>query len=244
MERKPERIGRIINEHFNWEQFMNYVSSEKMELIRSVDTPEELKRHMDFIIDLAGNKFKLTPGIEKILPGLIYYFNGQHEKALEAKMDTCKGLAIIGNFGVGKTILLQLMHDYLRKLSPATPNQFWITSTDAIIESMIAGNYSDSVCFNNTKIGSNNERIKKPIHICLNEFGVQYDIKQYGSSVDDLFDSMLMRRYEIFQQYGKVTHITSNIGLDEWEERFNARLVDRFKEMFNIVVLTGKSFRK
>ena len=54
----------------------------------------------------------------------------------------------------------------------------------------------------------------------------------------------MMKRYDIFQTYKKLTHITMNLDTDDIKDMFSERLVDRFREMFNIISLTGKSFRK
>jgi DNA replication protein DnaC len=225
---------------------MDFIKPEKMEFIQTIDSEEILLTHIRYITQkIAGEKFINTPGIQRVISGLIYYFNGNIELAKKYKMDVCKGIALIGKYGTGKTTIFRIIHEYLRKTAPSTKNNFKITSVDEIIQTMLSSDNSmDGVYFYNIKPGLNNEQTRKPIHLCINEFGVQYDIKQFGSDVNDLIDSLMMRRYEIFQQYGKVTHITSNFGTDDFEKRFPERLVDRFREMFNIVKLEGKSFRK
>lgn len=241
----PVRIKQIFQEQFNKTQFMNFVKSEKMEFIRAIDSDELLLKHFAIIRKVAGDDYILTSGIHKVITGMIYYFNGNIEAANRYGMDTCKGIALIGKYGVGKTNIFRLIQQYLQQVNRGTPNTFKITSVDEIILSLLNdGDSVDSVYVYNTKTGINNEPIRKPVHLCINEFGTQYDIKRYGSNVNDLIDSLMMRRYEIFQQYGKVTHITSNFGTVDFENRFPERLVDRFKEMFNIVKLEGKSFRK
>lgn len=225
---------------------MDFINPEKMVFIREIDSDEMLLKHIQYITkNLAGEKFVITQHQIKVISGLIYYFNGNVDEAKKRGMDICKGIGLIGKYGSGKTTLFKLIHEYLHKTAPGSVNTFKITSIDEIIQNMMSSdNYMDGVYFFNVKAGINNEQIRKPIHLCINEFGVQYDIRRYGSDVNDLIDSLMMRRYEIFQQYGKVTHITSNFGTAEFEKRFPERLVDRFREMFNIVKLEGKSFRR
>ena len=82
-----------------------------------------------------------------------------------------------------------------------------------------------------------------PFNICLNDIGLETENqKSYGTSLDSVIDEFLYARYEIFQQYGKKYHITSNLGIAEFKKRFGPRLVDRFKT-FNVLPLCGESRR-
>ena len=81
------------------------------------------------------------------------------------------------------------------------------------------------------------------MNICLNDIGLETENqKSYGTSLDSVIDEFLYARYEIFQQYGKKYHITSNLGIAEFKKRFGPRLVDRFKT-FNVLPLCGESRR-
>lgn len=69
----------------------------------------------------------------------------------------------------------------------------------------------------------------------MNDIGLETENqKSYGTSLDSVIDEFLYARYEIFQQYGKKYHITSNLGIAEFKKRFGPRLVDRFKT-FNVL---------
>lgn len=233
---KPQLIKEIIKNY----NIMEFINSDKMQFTR--DLTDAFSKHFDYIIKIAGVKYQMTPEIKKIIYGMLYYFNGNKESE-KYGLSITKGIALLGTYGTGKTTIFALFHEYLKKI--AQINNFRITSIDEIVESIYSdNNYLNSVYIYNTQPNINNEIIKKPIHLLINEFGVQYNIKKYGSNVNDIVDLFMMRRYEIFQQYKKVTHITSNYGTDDFEKIFPARLIDRFKEMFNILILDGKSFRK
>ena len=85
---------------------------------------------------------------------------------------------------------------------------------------------------------------RQPKHVLINEFGYQYDIKHFGTDVNELIEAWLMKRYDIFQDYKKLIHITSNFGIKDLQANFHPKVVDRFREMFNFIELKGKSFRK
>jgi hypothetical protein len=97
---------------------------------------------------------------------------------------------------------------------------------------------------NETDTG-NGIRTKKNInpHVyCINEFGKQIDEKHYGTNIQQAINSMLMIRYELFQNNGILTHATSNFHPSELK-CFDDALLDRFSEMFNFVPVDGVSYR-
>ena len=72
-------------------------------------------------------------------------------------------------------------------------------------------------------------------NICLNDIGLETENqKSYGTSLNSVIDEFLYARYEIYQQFGKMYHITSNLDAEEFKKRFADRLVDRFKS-FNLI---------
>ena len=68
------------------------------------------------------------------------------------------------------------------------------------------------------------------------------NIYQYGK--EDVFVRILLNRYRNFEKLGTKTHITTNLGLKQIEERYGKQLADRFIEMFNLLKLDGPSRRK
>ena len=54
---------------------------------------------------------------------------------------------------------------------------------------------------------------------------------------------LVSTRYEIYQQFGKKYHITSNLNIGDFRKRFEGRLIDRFKS-FNVIPLLGNSRRR
>jgi len=79
-----------------------------------------------------------------------------------------------------------------------------------------------------------------PRHLLINEFGKEIKDKIYGTEAQQIINSLMMRRYEVLQSSGKVTHITSNHLPKSNDQALN----DRYVEMFNLVEIKGKSFRK
>ena len=83
-----------------------------------------------------------------------------------------------------------------------------------------------------------------PFNVCLNDLGLMTEKqKSFGTTLTQVTDEFLFARYEIYQQYNKRYHITSNLTVKDLKSRFEDRLVDRFKS-FNVIELHGESRRK
>ena len=67
--------------------------------------------------------------------------------------------------------------------------------------------------------------------------------QSFGTLLTQITDEFLFARYEIYQQFSKHYHITSNLTVKDLKSRFEDRLVDRFKS-FNVIELHGESRRK
>lgn len=176
---------------------------------------------------------------KQLFSDLFYYFMGR-----DGNLDLKKGIAITGVYGVGKSTVFQIFHNFLKKYFPFNDNLFRISSIEEVIGLSQEKDFMQSVILYNSKNNINGIPQPKPVHVLINEFGHKYDIKNWGTNVNETIDLFLMKRYDIFQQRNKLLHVTTNYDTDNFKEMFDPRIVDRFKEMFNIIELKGKSFRK
>ena len=194
------------------------------------------------ISDIALNynrDYEWTHEIIKVHEDLANYFYG-----IKHSLDLDKGIALMGVYGVGKSTIFNIWHDHLRFNHPFCDNLFINASLEEILDDISEHGYINRKFVNNVTETSCGSKNINPRHILINEFGQRYDIKTYGTDINQLFESFMMKRYDIFQQRKKLTHITTNFGADELENLFHPKLIDRFKEMFNIIELKGESFRK
>ena len=155
-----------------------------------------------------------------------------------------KNILLIGEPGTGKTMIMQIFSDYLR----ATNNENYfrnISMTQLMNYHKVYG-HIDKYTYNELKGASTQEAYDgvAPFGVCLNDLGLATEKqKSFGTLLTQITDEFLFARYEIYQQYGKRYHITSNLTVKELKERFEARLIDRFKS-FNVIELHGGSRRK
>ena len=235
------------------EQIYNLVERHKKTILQDFEydltNPNEFYAHRDFIkrlgSDYTGREFRdfeVDENNAKVLSFLLYYFNGCRlaEKVFpDEDYKIHKNLLLVGDPGTGKTILMQIFADYLRLTH--NPNQFQNLSVTQMMNYYKMNGHIDLYSY---KEGQSKGFKPEPFNICLNDIGLETENqKSYGTSLNSVIDEFLYARYEIYQQFGKKYHITSNLNIDDFKDRFKERLIDRFKS-FNVIPLLGESRRK
>jgi DNA replication protein DnaC len=139
-----------------------------------------------------------------------------------------KGLALVGPFGVGKTILLEafcnLTNDLVENL-PFKKTKFYKTQY-----------VFDSIAANNGVIPT--EFINTPI--VLDEMGREslYSTS-FGNQTAPIVN-LIQKRYDL----GRLTHLTANFDLQGLTDKYGLMITDRLKEMVNFLEFKGQSRRK
>lgn len=212
-----------------------------------IEDSEIYNLHSRMIVEIGNNycrreprKFEVDEHNSNVLRFLLYYFNGS-EKALEVFPDKGYGLnkniLLVGSPGTGKTLVMQIFSDYLKLTD--NPNRF-----ENLSLTQMSNHYK---LYGNINRYTYNESDGKfdgePFNVCLNDIGIDLNQKSFGTDMDAIVDEFLFARYEIYQHRRKRTHLTSNLSVSDFKEKFEARLVDRFKS-YNVIALNGKSRRK
>jgi DNA replication protein DnaC len=204
----------------------------------------QLKKHKRLLNSIANEKignYVWRKDIATIATNLIYYFAG-----IEHEYDLNKSIALCGSYGVGKSMLMRIFKSYLNRLpgySGWHPNIFRIISIEDVIQAMGEDKPIFSELLYNQNIVAERPE-KKPANLLINEFGFKYNGKNFGTDYQELIEMFIMKRYDIYQEHNKLTHVTMNFGTEELQDVFTEKIIDRFKEMFNIISLDGESFRK
>ena len=209
--------------------------------IHLIDTDEELNLHkklFDFFAKKKIVNYSYCPENSEIITKLIYYFNGSEKSGL----DLNKSIALIGPPGSGKTIIMEIFAEYLKAIATPNYNIFRTTSIEQLKEYYKANNQLNYFTTNYTQ--SAYTVLSKPFSLCVNEAFIYYNEKSYGTDISEIFNSFWMLRYEVFQTFGKLTHLTSNLDTEDMKKTIDPVLFDRIKEMVNILVLNIKSWRK
>ena len=208
--------------------------------------------HCKFVVFIANNvvlapqrrRFIIDDDNKQVLRFLLYYFNNcpLAEEVFPGRgYKLHKNLLLQGGVGVGKTLLMQIFSEYLRRTG--NPRFFWNLSVTQMVNYYTIHNNLDRFTYHEEE--SRGFQCQ-PENVCLNDIGIQ-DKTFFGMDTGLLTDEFLHARNEIWTQYGRFAHLTTNLTDDQLKKRFNrndgfGRLVDRFKT-YNVIPLTGKSRR-
>ncbi len=214
--------------------------------------PDVYSAHSTFLIHIANNivlapqrrKFIVDDNNRDVLRFLLYYFNNcpLAEEVFPGRgYKLHKSILIQGGVGVGKTLLMQIFSEYLQRTN--NPRFFWNLSVTQMVNYYTIHNNLDRFTYNEEECRG----FKcNPQNVCLNDIGIQ-DRTFFGMDTGLLTDEFLHARNEIWTQYGKFAHLTTNLDNKELQKRFKrndgfGRLVDRFKT-YNVIPLMGQSRR-
>jgi len=152
-----------------------------------------------------------------------------------------KGLYVGGEVGTGKTISMKIMQRMF--------GGFNIISSRHLVREFLQSKVNgmdvlDAYGRNSFQKDANgNRNVKKPIHICIDDLGLdEVNSKLYGNQVN-IFMEILLDRYECWTEFGMKTFITTNASPKIMEESYGLRVRERLREMCEYITITGKSKR-
>jgi len=197
----------MISKKTLWDCFLKY-------------TPE------DYIIDERN---------EKIIRTLMRYFRGSEDfnddGLILSKPDLKKGILIFGDYGIGKTLLFNILNiagDDLFKNNGFLRMRFKSISSVSFVE-----DYMKSTKVDNSTFDLKNYQFR-PLYI--DDLG--FEKKAFLS-----FELLAELLFERNRNKAK-TYVTTNKSPKELAERYGSLIGDRLPEMFNIIKWEGESFRE
>ena len=198
----------------------------------------------DIVLARQRRQFVIDDNNRNVIRFLLYYFNGcpLAEEVFPGRgYKLHKNIMLQGGVGVGKTMLMQVFSEYLMRIR--SPRFFYNLSVTQMVNYYTLHNNLDRFTFNEEE---NRGFQCTPVNICLNDIGIQ-DKTFFGMDTGLLTDEFLHARNEIWTQYGKCAHLTTNLDDKALRKRFErndgfGRLIDRFKT-YNIIPMGGTSRR-
>jgi len=175
----------------------------------------------------GSEKYVFDDGNREQVRHLMYYFF--HDTRCKWPLD--KGLALIGSVGCGKTILFEAFSSLLARSFPESSRRFRVKSSREIIREFSSGQWAATETYLQ---GS----------LCIDDVGDEStEFKHYGNATP-VIEEILKDRYESYRKGGKdLTHITSNLSLNEMSDRYGLRAMDRLGQMMTFVTISGSSRR-
>ena len=148
-----------------------------------------------------------------------------------------------GNVGTGKTTLLKAICATINRICTREEDERGVKETVLDIPNAISIVKAKQIITEFTVRNEQNNRynlMNKVALLAIDELGVENtEAKLYGNTSEPLID-LLCERYD--KQL--CTIISTNMGLEEIEERYGRRVSDRFSEMFTAIPFTEQSFRQ
>ena len=211
--------------------------------------------HQRFLCCLADEKvlapqrrrFVIDDDNRDIIRFLLYYFNDcplAEQVFPDRRYKLAKPLLIRGDKGVGKTFLMQLFSEYLRRTN--NPNFFFNVSVTEMVNYYTINNNLNRYTYNDRSGTKEDNTFDgcRPSNVCLNDVGLQTQ-SFFGQNTRQLVSEFLHARYEIWTQWSQRGHLTTNLSVQALAKEFAdayGRTVDRFKS-YNIIEMTGPSRR-
>lgn len=154
-------------------------------------------------------------------------------------------LCIIGDKGVGKTLLMLTASTYAEELA-LWDRWFISTSAQELLNHFRVNSNLDFYTYNAKREQAiTGYSFTSGVNsVCLNDLGIELESKQqhYGTDLRSVVEEFLMSRYELYQSRGSMCHVTTNLDLDKLSAEYPPRLVDRLKQ-YNFIFWRGSSKR-
>lgn len=196
------------------------LSIEELNKRREIFLEKAYKYEPDFIIDEANRD---------VINNLFLYFN-----EMPGKYNLNKGLWLCGDIGTGKSSLLFIFSELKKQLFDG----FKIYICSKVSNDYAINGDLDKYTYNEKGY------LGIPVDMCFDELGRESIPANYFGQKLNVMQHILHIRYSLWQSNGIKTFVTTNDDPASIESKYGDFIRDRNREMFNIVLLQGKSRRK
>lgn len=179
-----------------------------------------------------GKSFVIDRDNEVQVELICQYFAG----VSSPEINPSKGLALLGNVGIGKTYLMafffQNQVQSYKMANCRTIEGQWVEEAGAKDKPAqgVISRYSGPIigAVNSNPFGH------LQLGVCFDDLGTETSpSKAYGEEKNVLAE-ILMNRYESGMPYN-MTHVTTNLSAHDIGIKYGNRIRDRFREMFNVI---------
>lgn len=207
-----------------------------MQLLTQIDREKEASK---LIKEFYLRSIEKEPNIENIsnykeaISYLCKHFINDSE-------DYKKGVALIGNPGLGKSFVISKLTDLFyptKQYSKILLDGYvGLKRKRPLVNSLTA---SDLVYKFNIEGFAYYDSIPKECSLFIDEIGMEPEGFSYGTKCE-VFKDFIHRAYS----EGRSIHLTSNLSVDQMAKRYGLDVIDRIKTMSRLFVFEGESLRK
>ena len=200
-----------------------------------VDFELEIKRYRACLLEVEP-RFNPDHADRDILNS-IFAWIWKRDDLNKLGLDYEKGFFLYGPLGLGKSMTLQAMRRYMNSVKARHHHlqddyrlgSWWKSASE--IANIYAADGQPALL----------QYTGQDINLVIDEFGREpIPASNYGTKMNVL-QFVLQLRYD--HRRSSVTHITTNLTLEQIEPRYGDYVADRCKEMFNFIEFEGKSLR-
>lgn len=192
---------------------------------------ELVKFTADQLYDKAAKLITIDSNNEWIVKALCLYFTGDKRfENLKPSYSLHKGLYLFGSVGVGKTFLMELFfQNQVQSFTVVSARQIEAdyAEKDGGDTSLVYYSQPIQIPVNGNPYG------QRSLGICIDDIGTENDGKHFGK-VKNVITEVMLNRYDN-RLPGNMTHVTTNLNTEEIEQRYGTRVLDRMREMFNLL---------
>lgn len=212
----PETIDNPDYHPYLWRAFQHEVTK----LLKSKNPNAE------FLLPTENDKHFIGTLIRYFAKDKSFY----DSQIIANKKSLNKGLFIMGNCGVGKTLTMTAFNRCNAALGYAG-NNFKVTTCNNIVRRYDAKGQMAIDAF-----------MEQAWY--FDDFGMEEEGMNFGKKTN-VMKLIIEERSDLFNRTGIKTHISSNLDLEEIQKKYGVRVYDRIHEMFNVVVYAREeSFRQ
>jgi predicted ATPase len=169
---------------------------------------------------IYGHEFRLFKEDKDVLLQLYAYFTGDTDLCQYYGISLRKGLFLSGKTGVGKTVHMKLVRQFLSykekfKMKACQQLALEYMENGSPVLMQYGRNYVDHVD-HNTLCQT----------YCFDDLGTEDEVKHYGTQTNAM-GQIIMMRYELFQSRMVHTHFTSNLTAKQIEHFYGDRVRSR-----------------
>lgn len=187
----------------------------------------------EIILKPQRRKFEIDDNNRDVIKFLMYYFNecDLAEKVFPGRgYKLHKNILLQGGVGVGKTMLMQIFSEYLKRTK--NPRFFYNVSVTQMVNYYSIHNNIDRFLYNEKESRGFQGN---PVSLCLNDIGVD-NRPFYGIDTLTIVNDFLHARNEIWANFGefdkRFAHLTTNLTDEQLKMKFQ-------KKMNTVVLLTA-----
>lgn len=207
-----------------------------------------IEQTKSFMLFRAGSIFKRQFVVDQnnytLYDLLCAYFSNDpvfesHAKQLGMEnISLKKGVLLAGNFGTGKTWMMQLFSKNQRQVFHIR-NAKYIADAFSTDGEIISEGFSELI---KNPINDRDSFFHLHAGLCIDDMGTESVKNHYGNKKNVIGDLIESRYFK--KNTGVYLHATTNLSVTELEKFYGERVTSRMREIFNFIEVIGEDRRK